>query len=128
MARIILMLLAFVSSSAMAEWREVGKDAAHATTVYADPTSIRRDGSTAALLHLYDFRTPQTAARKQYSSLKQQREFDCKRKISRSIQTYAFSGNMGNGAIVANEPGDADWRPVVPETPIAYLMFIACTK
>lgn len=122
------LVLLTVPNNSQAEWREVGKDAAHATTTYADPASIRRSGSTATLLHLYDFKTPQTAAGKQFSSLKQQREFDCKKKITRSLQTSAFAGNMGGGSIIANEPGASDWRPIIPETPNASLMYIACTQ
>ena len=128
MVRIILMvLLAFVSSSASAEWREVGKDAEHMTTAFADPASIRRSGNMAAILHLYDFRTPQTRDGKQYNSFTQQREFDCKKKISRSMKTSVFAGNMGSGMMVENV-GAGDWSSVIPETPIAYLMYIACTQ
>ena len=119
--------VAFVSSSAMVEWREVGKDKAHAITTYADPASIRRSGGTAVILHLYDFRTPQTTAGKQYRSVKQRREFDCKKKISRSTKTSVFAGNMGSGMMVENV-GAGDWSSVIQETPIAYLMYIACTQ
>jgi hypothetical protein len=117
-----------VVGNALAEWREVGKDAAAAITTYADPVSIRRSGSNASITHLFDFKVVQVTAGKKYSSSRQQRDFDCKKQLTRNIQTIVFSGNMGSGSVVATEPGSGEWTQVKPDTPIAYLMYIACTQ
>jgi hypothetical protein len=113
---------------ALAEWREVGKDAGNAITTYADPASIRRTGSNASITHLYDFKFVQVTAGKKYSSLRQQRDFECKKQLTRSIQTTAFSGSMGGGSIIVTESNSGEWTQVKPDTPIAYLMYIACTQ
>ena len=122
------MLLLVTASNALAEWREVGTDPTIATTTYADPSSIRRVGNVASLWHLYDLKFPQQLNGKQYRSLEQKREFDCKNRTTRSLEASVYEGNMGRGIRISTESGPNETRPVIPGTPIAYLLAIACTQ
>jgi len=68
---ILLMLLAVVSSSAMAEWVEVDgtSNLEIGTSVYVDPT-FHKSGNKVTLLELINFTTAQDLADKKYLSIK----------------------------------------------------------
>lgn len=118
------MLLAIVSSNALAEWREVGVDAAHKITTYADPSTIRKTGDRVQMWHLFDLK----ATTKTYRSLKAQNEYDCRQMQSRNLYTSAYKGSMGKGEVVGIESDPGDWRPIPQGTPIEYLFYIACRR
>lgn len=121
---ILMMLLAIASSNVLAEWREVGVDAAQQITTYADPSTIRKTGNRVQMWHLFDLKTTTNA----YRSLKVQSEYDCIQKQSRSLYTSAHKGNMGKGEVVGVESDPGDWRPIPLNSPKEYLFYIACGR
>ena len=54
---LLTLLLAAVSSSAMAEWVYVAKNKEGTYAVYADPTTIRKAGNTVKMWGLDDHKT-----------------------------------------------------------------------
>lgn len=124
MRRVILLSLAILSSNALAEWREVGEDATHKITTYADPTTIRKAGNRVQMWHLFDLKATTEA----YRSLKVQSEYDCIQKQSRSLYASAHQGNMGNGKVVGIESDPGDWKPIPLGSPKEYLFYIACGR
>jgi len=71
---ILIMLLAVVSSSAMAEWVSLGESGDKTLTNYADPATIRKSGNRVKMWSLYDFKTVQV----RFRSVRLQIEYDCK--------------------------------------------------
>jgi len=104
---ILMMLLAGVSSSAAAEWIAVGSG--EPSTLYADPSTIRKAGDRVQMLDLLDFKTAQVTEGYRYMSSKTLSEYDCKEERTRILYFTLHSENMGRGEAVftlaLNEPG-----------------------
>ncbi len=125
MHNILMMLLAAVSSSAMAEWVKVSED--KLVTVYADPTTIRKLGDKVKMWALWDYSTAQEGGSKPYMSVRIQNEYNCKEETARQIYATTFSGNMAGGHTI-NRQGGKKWEPVAPRTFGETLWKFACGK
>lgn len=125
---ILMLLLAMVSSSAMAEWIMV--DSGDTSTTYADPTTISKAGNIVKMWWLDDFKKADTAANgKAYMSMKGQDEFDCKEEKSRQLHFSFYSELKGGGEMVYNEIlKHPKWYPVSLGSAGADLWKIACGK
>jgi len=126
---IFTMLLAVVSSSVLAAWVSVDSD--ETTTVYADPSTIRRAGNMVKMWHLNDFKTvrvPLGGKHYMYMSSKFQNEYDCKEERARVRFFSWHSGNMGEGKVVYSASKPGKWEPVAPDTIGKYLWQFACRK
>lgn len=126
---ILVVLLAVVSSSVMAEW--VGIDVNHDGSygVFADPATIIRAGSKVKMWTLNDYKT--VSELNDFSppiSLKLLREFDCKKKQTRILYTTHHSENMGRGEVVDTNIKPHDWEPVGPVSVAGALLEFACKK
>ncbi len=125
-----MVLLAVVSSSAIAEWIKVGNDE-DGVTIYANHATIRKAGNRVKIWSMYDLTKPESAANgKQYLSLKIQTEFDCKAEQLRELYYSNYSKNMGWGDLVFNyrEPDSVKWKPLVPESINEALWKYVCGK
>ena len=120
---ILMLLLAVVSSSAIAAWVKVGYND---TLIYFDyyvDSATSRDGSKVKMWDMKDFKTAQTATDGQkYRSVKLQREYDCKGAKDRVLNLSVHSGNMGEGKVIWSLAGHGKWEPSVS---VPYLK-IAC--
>jgi len=128
---ILMILLAIVSSSAMAEWVEVGEseDAEVGVTLYANPTTIRKSGNMVKMWRLTDFKTAEDAAGKQYMSTKRHDEYDCKEERLRIISIVTYSKNMGKGKVVLTTDIKLyDWFSVTPDSLDEIIWKYACRK
>jgi len=122
---ILMMLLAAVSSSAMAEWVKVSED--KLVTVYADPTTIRKIGDKVKMWALWDYSTAQEGDSKPYMSVRIQKEFNCKEETDRQIYATSFSDNMAGGHTIGRQ-GGKKWEPIAPRTIGETLWKFACGK
>jgi len=122
---ILIMLLAVVSSSAMAEWVKVDED--KLVTAYADPTTIRKSGNKVKMWALWDYSTAQEGKSKPYMSVRIQNEYNCKEETSRQIYATTFSGNMAGGHTI-NRQGGRPWLPVSQGNTTELLWKFACGK
>jgi len=100
---ILILLLAVVSSSAMAEWVKVSED--KLVTAYADPTTIRKLGDKVKMWALWDYSTAQEGDSKPYMSVRIQNEYNCKEETVRQIYATTFSGNMAEGNTINSQGG-----------------------
>lgn len=125
---ILMLLLAMVSSNAMAEWVTVGSG--DSSTTYAAPVTISKAGNIVKMWWLDDFKKADTAANgKAYLSMKGQDEFDCKGEQSRQLYFSFHSELMGGGEMVYNETlNRPKWYPVSRGSSDAALWKIACGK
>jgi hypothetical protein len=126
---ILMMLLAVVSSSAMAGWVAVVNATDNSFTIYADYNSIRKSGNMAEMWFMDDFETAKKeAGGNLYMSSKEQFRFDCRRKISRTIAYSFHSGKMGEGAVVYSDTNPSEWEPILPDSKMEVFWKIACGK
>ena len=122
---LLTLVLAVVSSSAMAEWVKVSED--KLVTAYADPTTIRKLGDKVKMWVMWDHLTAKVVNSKPHMSTRVQKEFNCKEETTRQIYASAFTDNMGRGDLINNE-GGREWEPVAPRIHDEALWKFACGK
>ena len=123
---ILMMLLAGVSSSAMAEWVSVGSN--ENTMIYVDQATVKRTGNMATMWHLTDFNSAQKDMGEKYLSTKDQNEYDCKEMRWRRRAASQHSKNMGGGKVVYSDTYTTRWKPVPPDSGVEILWKFACIK
>jgi len=112
---ILMMLLAVVSSSAIAEWTLVlaGKE----STEYVDLATIRVSGDIVKMWTLTNIskNIENIKVGDKAFSVKTVYEYDCKEHQSRLIFVAWYNEYMGSGGIdhSSNSP-NSEWKPVVP--------------
>jgi len=112
---ISILLLAFVSSNAMAELVKVGES--NSLIEYAYPDTIRRSDHEVKIWLLLDYKAQQpTVGRKPFLSEKMQDEYDCNEEQSRGLAITVYSGNMGSGNVIFSDAYLSDWKPVTPDS------------
>ena len=124
---ILMILLAVVSSSAMAEWVEVAESEAGTFIAYTDPATIQKTDNIVHMLVLIDYKTAQTNASKPYMSKLGIRKYDCKEKQYQADIKTLYSNNMGGGkhvGIIGSRP----WLPVSQGNTTELLWKFACGK
>lgn len=128
MRKVILMvMLAAVSSNAMADWVRVNQD--EEMTVYAHPSSIRNKSSKVKMWSLYDYQLEKVLpSGKSYQSMKVQEEYDCKREETRTLGISFHAGNMSAGEVIFTGSKAQGWKSVSPETAQESLFKYACGK
>lgn len=124
---VLMMMLAGISSNAMAKWVEVGSEHDVVST-YADPGTIRKEGNTVKLWTLTDRKSPRTIAGATHLSMKLHEEYDCKQKLNRSHGASFHSKNMGKGKVVSSDSYMSEWEPVYPGSASEILWKFACEK
>ena len=109
--RIILCLLAFVTSPAWAEWVKVRetKDA----TFYIDTATIRKDGHFRKIWEVKDFRERDTGGEMSVRFLS---EYDCKEERYRVLSLSSHSEPMAGGHIVISGDDPSHWVAIPPDT------------
>ncbi len=126
MRNIILMLmLTFVSSNAMAEWVAVNHN--EYATGYANPASIVKDGNIVKMWSLVDCKAlTHFIGGSPFMSIKSQEEFDCKEKELRTLVYSLHSGKMGEGEVIFVDSNPSKWEPVLPDSEMERFLKIAC--
>jgi hypothetical protein len=125
----LMMLLAVVSSSALAEWVVVG---VHDTsTLYADRASIHGAGNRVKMWALLDFKTAQQDSanpRNGYLSEIARFEYNCKEQRARTLYYSWHSRHMGRGKVVSSDSDPSKWEPVLPGSEDEILREFACGR
>ncbi len=125
---ILVMLLAGACSSAAAEvWVVVGKN--EKFTAYADPATMRKEGSMVKMWNLFDYKTAQAGvAGKRYLSVKRHFEYDCKAGRARILAVSSHTENLAKGELVAASSISLNWSVVAPDSADELLWKFACGK
>ncbi len=125
MYKIILMLwLLIASTSAQASWALVTSN--EEAAIYADISSRSKSGDMVKMWDITDFK--QKVAGIHYSSVKSQREYDCKAKKNRTLSYSSMSKNMAGGLVVKSSNFARPWSPVFSGGIVAALWKVACAK
>jgi hypothetical protein len=123
---ILMVVLAVVSNSAMAEWVRVG--VINETIFYFDPASILKHDDRASLWQLSNFGHTETTGIATYLSSKSQIEFDCKESLVRRLTYSLYAKNMGKGHVINTNSDIQEWRPVSRGSSMEFYFDRACGK
>jgi hypothetical protein len=123
---ILMMLLAVVSSSAMAEWTKFGNNETKSIVVYVKLPTIREARYRVKMWVLLDYETDQELAGKSYKSITTQGEYDCKEEQMRLLYAAYYAGNMSRGDAVAIDQNPTKWSPASPGSIDEGLWKFAC--
>jgi hypothetical protein len=126
--RLALMLLMYVfaGTAAHAEWIQFGRT--DDFRIYVDQRLIRKSGDSAQLWQLMDFTVAQWAdAKTAVGSIKNLIEYDCTQPRLRPLAAEAFTEQMGEGRVVANERvPDPQWENIEPGSTPEKMRKFAC--
>ena len=123
MKKFVFVLL-LLSTPVWAAWTSVTEN--DAGTLYADPDTIVRNGNTARMWSLLDYKDFQRMVEVGYFSQKMQAEYDCAERRSRGLNLSLRSGHMGEGAVIYSDDSPRDWEPVAAGTVTENLWKVAC--
>lgn len=122
----IALMALVVNNAALAEWIAVDHPE-NGVTLYADKSSIRKDGMTTTMLWLQDRKEPmRLSPRRSFLSLLVQTEFDCKKAKSRRRSISAYEKNMGGGLLMVSVNEQQLWESVNADTRFERLSRVAC--
>ncbi|KXS31506.1 MAG: Uncharacterized protein AWT59_2373 [Candidatus Gallionella acididurans] len=126
----LMLLLAILSDSALAEWVRVGSIENGSQTIYANPSTIRKHSNTVKMWSLHDFNTPHSPPDESstFLSYKQLDAYDCKNEQFRKLSFAFYSGNMGGESAVYTDSIPDKWQPFSPESVTEKLWQVACDK
>ena len=128
MTGLLLFILFFLTSGpAFADWMSFGESDS-GTTVYADPTSMRREGDLVKMWVLFDFKAVRTKDGVSYSSAKAHMEYDCAKPRYEGHTVIYLSGNMGSGNILDRSSAKSMWIRISPGSLDHDLWKLACGK
>jgi hypothetical protein len=101
--------------------------AAPDATLYTEPSTIIKEGRTAKMWALIDYKLPQQdKTGKQVLSDKLQYQYDCQGKTLSIIATTAYTGPMASGDIVNENPDAPQVTPIPAGTLAESLWQQAC--
>lgn len=125
-----VILLSGMNSSAMAQqWVEVASTVEGDITVYANQSTILKEGNIVKILTLGDFKNAEKIGNnKQVLSLEEQYEYDCKEQQMRRLYATMHSENMGRGNVLDSSPIYEGWQPVPPNSLNEQLWKFVCGK
>jgi hypothetical protein len=123
---LITLVLSLVSTSAFAEWTKVGED--DESTVYTDPSTVRKKGELTKIWSLYDFTQARVMSGKTYLSMEKQYEIDCANGKTRAMYIIYYAQKMGGGEKGAFDYPPKQWQPVAPNSAVESIWKAACGK
>ena len=112
---ILILLLSVVSLNAKADWVNIYSDENY--SVFADTSTISKNGNLARMRSLYDFKATQAiTTSKPSQSETWQKEFDCQLKKFRPLHMTLYAENMGKGSAIRVNDETGDWTPILIES------------
>ena len=115
------------SSSAFAAWQEIGFN--EQSTVSLDIETLKRDGDKAQIISMLDFKTPgaDPQTKEPIRSIIGLNEYLCEKAQYRPIEYKVFSGNKGEGKVVADvKSPDSQFEAITSGSWAAGVYSIAC--
>ncbi len=123
----LILVLAVLTSNALAEWVEIEKFE-DGMRVFVDKATARRNGDTAQVLHLVRWAEPQVEpGYPNYLSTIVRTSYDCIGKREKYLASTSYAGPMGNGAkVIADEDEVEIWYSISESSLEDKLWKIAC--
>ncbi len=121
------LVLALFSSSAAAEWQNIGES--DAETAYVDAAGIKKERyDVSRMWALFDLKQPRAIGDMDYLSMRIEREYACRSRKSRIVARAAYAGHMGQGELIYNSNVRDKWVSVAAGSAEEALWNIACKK
>lgn len=121
------MILLAACGAASAKWIKVAET--EGDTFYYESGMVRKTGKYLRLWHLVDHSAVKMAARGPFKSSKVQIELHCRENSWRVIYLTYHSERMGGGNLLdAFFDPNAEWEPIVPNSPIQKISEGACKE
>ena len=120
-------LLATASGGVAAAWSLLGNTES-GSDIYIDRATLSKSGHTVKVWIMEDYKGPRTFSGKTFQSAKLQREYDCKDRQQRTLQSTLHSAQKGNGAVVHTGSQPTAWRAIAADTVAETLWKMACGK
>jgi hypothetical protein len=120
-------LAALPMTSAFAAWQEIGSN--EQSTVSLDIETLKKDGDKAQIMSMLDFKTPGTdpKTKEPIRSIIGLNEYLCGKIQYRPIEYKVFSGNKGEGKVVADvKSPDSQFETITSGSWAAGVYSIAC--
>ena len=114
-------------SSAFAAWQEIGLN--EQSTVSLDTDTLKRDGDKVQIMSMLDFNTPgaDPQTKEPIRSIIGLNEYLCEKAQYRPIEYKVFSGNKGEGKVVADvKSPDSPFEVITSGSWAAGVYNIAC--
>lgn len=124
---IAVCMTALPISSAFAAWQEIGSN--EQSTVSLDIETLKRDGDKAQIMSMLDFKTPGTdpKTKEPIRSIIGLNEYLCGKIQYRPIEYKVFSGNKGEGKVIADvKSPDSPFETITSGSWAAGVYSIAC--
>ena len=116
--------LVLAANPAWAGWKSVATD--EIATSYADSATIVRDGDTARMWSLVDYKAFQRMVEVGYFSQKAHIEYDCVNRRFRGLGMFLHADRMGEGKVIYEDDSTHEWEEIAPNAPNEILWKIAC--
>ncbi len=113
-----------LATPAFAAWTAVGEDPRG--TIYADPATVEKAGSSVKMWSILDFKTFQRMVEVGYFSQKSHNEYDCAGNRVRGLHVTLHAEQMGAGAVIYEDDSAHEWGEVAPESVEEALLKVAC--
>jgi hypothetical protein len=126
---ILMLLLAVVSNSAMAEWSAVIRTTDNGYIIYANYGTIHKADNRATMWFMDDFKTAKKdAGETLYMSSKEQFRFDCKNEQWQTLAYSLHSEKLAEGALIYSDSNRSKWEPIRPGSQIEVFWKFACGR
>jgi hypothetical protein len=133
---ILMILLAVVSTNAMAEWTQIGDDVAKTEGIDTGrgvKTFVRADiagkhGARVTMWTIRDYESPVTVENKKHFSSMSLEEYDCKDMQYKTLTFYWYSKHQAKGDIVYSDISHGDMQPIIPDSIAHTAWKLACGK
>jgi len=120
-------LLLLPATNAVAAWQEIGSN--EQSTVSLDISTLKRDGDRAQMMSMLDFTKPgvDPKTKEPIRSIIGLNEYLCEKAQYRPIEYKVFSGNKGEGKVVADiKSPDSRFEAITSGSWAAGVYSIAC--
>lgn len=121
---ILTLLLAAMSSGAMAGWVQVGEGASGKKT-YIDPQTIKKDGNLRRVWVIVNF---PTADKDGIHSRRVLDEYDCKGERWRALSLSLHSEPMADGRVINSYNATSEWDYIPPGTIAETIFKFVCNS
>ncbi len=123
----MILLLATISSHAVAEWINISTNS-NVSTIYVDPATIQKLDDRTKMWILFDYRKAIIESGDKIMSIKKREEYDCNKSQARLLYISKHSGRFTEGkAVYVNEIPYNEWIPVIPSSISEDLWRYACS-
>ena len=126
---LLILVLAIMSRSVMAEWVRVNYDSGNSSTTYVNSFTIEKFDRTVKMWSLVDYEKAQERAfLPLYMSINRQNEFNCIEVKMRELYASYHAKNMGEGKVNFSDNIPDSWTVVLPDSIGRELWKYACGK